>query len=99
MCNVEADQCRLTYALTTNHYLVNSIAQDGCVRCQVGTYRDSPYSNLVPGKEIASKAQEQGYEEKSYANNPVKLTRGLVGAMIEDADHMQRYRNNHQVGR
>src|SRR5712691_4637209 len=99
MSHIEADQGWLAHCRTTNHDLIHRVAQDGSIGCQVRTYRDSPYRDLIPGKQIAGETQKERDKEEPNTNYPVKFSRRLVRPMIKDADHMQCDRNDHQVGR
>ena len=47
-------------------------------------------SITFPGPYFRQKLCEQRHEEQAHTNDPVKLSRWLVCAMIEDSNHMQR---------
>src|SRR5579883_2943104 len=79
---VESYQCGLAYSGATDQNLIDGVAQNGGVGCQVGTYRDSPDSYLVPGQQVAGETQEKRAEEQPDADHPVKLSRWLIRAMI-----------------
>ena len=99
MTHIETDQGCLSNCATTHQHLVDRVAEQRSIRSQIGTDGDSPDSDLVPWEQIASEAQKQSYKEEHHSNYPVELSRWLISSMIEDADHMQRHGNYHQVSR
>src|SRR6266568_4340373 len=98
MSHVEADECCLANACATDHDFVDCIAKNGCVGGKVGTYRDSPDGDLIPRQQIAGETQKECDKELQHTNHPVNLSGRLVRSVVEDTYHMQRNRDDHQVG-
>jgi len=68
-------------------------------RGHVGADGDGPESDLVPRQQVTGEREEHGQEQEHHANDPVELTRWLVGAVIKDSHHVQEDEEHHQVRR
>src|SRR5579872_5879007 len=98
MQGIEADQRGLADAnRTAGEDGVRLGAEQRRVAGHIGADGDGPVADLVPRQEVAGEAQQEGGEKEDHANHPVELTRRLIGAMVEDADHVQRDGDDHQV--
>ena len=53
---------------------------------------------MIPRQEVAGERQQQGEGEQHYADDPVELSGGFVGAVIEDSCHVEKYGQHHQMG-
>ena len=71
----------------------------GGIASDVRTHRDSPERKLIPGKQIAGEAGPQSHQQEKNAHHPVELAGWLVGAGVEDAQHMQDGHQHHRVRR
>ena len=58
---------------------------------------DRPERELVPGQQVAGEREQQRERQQDDADHPVELTRRLVGAVVEDARHVQEDRQHHEV--
>src|SRR6185312_5257995 len=74
-------------------------AQQWGIAGHVRANGDGPVADLIPRQQIAGETEQQRRQEERHADDPVELTRWLVGAVIEDAHHVQRHRHHHQVSR
>jgi predicted nucleic acid-binding protein len=54
-------------------------------------------AELIVGQQISGEREQQGQDEQDYAHVPVELTRLFVRPSQENAEHVQPYRNHHQV--
>ena len=68
------------------------------VAAHVRADRDRPERDLVPRQQVAGEAEHDRAEEQDHADDPVELTRRLVGPVVEDPHHVQEDEEHHQVG-
>ena len=57
-------------------------------REQVGDDGGAPEAHLTPGQHVAHERGGHHGEQDEHADHPQKLARGMVGAVIEPAEHM-----------
>ena len=74
------------------------LAEDRRVPHHVRADGDGPQGELVPRQQVAGERQQQSEHQQDHADHPVELTRRLVGAVVEDARHVEEHRQHHQVG-
>ena len=74
------------------------LAEHRRVAHHVRAHGDGPQGELVPRQQVAGERQQQRERQQDDADHPVELPRRLVGAVVEDARHVQEHRQHHQVG-
>src|SRR3954451_898947 len=75
------------------------VSEDRGVAHHVRAHGHRPERQLVPRQQVAGEREQQGEEQQHDADHPVELPRRLVGAVVEDACHVQEHRQDHEVGR
>ena len=73
------------------------VAEHRGVAHHVRAHGDGPQRQLVPRQQVAGERQQQGERQQDDADHPVELAGRLVGAVVEDAGHVQEHRQHHQV--
>src|SRR5579875_4167144 len=96
---VESYQRGLSHCTTSYQDLVHRVAKQRSVGRQVGSHRDSPESDLIPGEQVAGETQEERHKEQPHADHPVELSRWSPCPKKKNTNHMQRYRDHHAVSR
>jgi len=94
---VEAQQTARADIRRTAQQQVDVLAHDLRRRGfgHAGADRHRPEGELVPGQQVAGKAQEEGGQQQDHAGRPGKLARPLVAAGDVRAQHMQHHRHDH----
>ena len=73
------------------------VAEHRRVAHHVRAHGHRPQRQLVPRQQVAGEGQQQGERQQDDADHPVELTGRLVGAVVEDARHVQEHRQHHEV--
>src|SRR5215470_15969140 len=71
------------------------VSDDRHGRDDVLANRNGPKCQLVPGKQIASVAQEQRDQEQHHPNDPVEFMRRLVPTAIKHVKHVSEHHKDH----
>ena len=64
---------------------------------ETGADGHRPVRQLVPRQEISREGEQECEHQQHHADDPVELTRLLVGARVEDAHHVQPHHQHHEV--
>ncbi len=98
MQDVPTQQGVGTDFLTTKEHESHLVAKHRRVAHHVRTHRYRPKCELIPRKEVTGEGKKKGEGQKNDADDPVEFSGWLVGAVVEDASHMEEDRQHHEVG-
>ena len=81
----------------SEQHVVDRVPEHRRVTHHVRADGDRPERQLVPRQQVAGEREQQGERQQDDADHPVELARRLVGAVVEDARHVQEDREHHEV--
>src|SRR5664279_256179 len=99
MQNIEAQQSICVYLVATQQQEVDLVAHQRDSGRKIGPNRDGPECQLVPGKQVAGVAEQEGHDQQQNADDPVELARLTVRTAIEDLEHVGEDEEDHQLRR
>ena len=91
-------QRQLSYAIPPFKEIGYIGAGDGeCVRylCSDGC---CPERDLIPWQQITCESERQDKQEETNPDNPIHVPWVFIGAVKVDPQHMDQYRNHHDIG-
>src|SRR5512136_2324835 len=81
--HVKAKQSLMAHLICSQNKEPDIFAEEGGITHDGRSHGDSPISQLIPGEEISCITQTESENEKEDSDNPIKLTRRLVGTGVE----------------
>ena len=96
--DVEAEEGVLGDDVSSQEEKADLLADERRLPGHVRPDRDAPERELVPRKEVARVREKEGDEKEDDADHPVELARGTIGPVVEDPQHVEHRRKDHQVG-
>ena len=94
----ESDQrgsSHLRAAAEKNH---DGMADDGNLSGHLRAHRGGEEGQLVPGQQIAAEAESHDQKEQQHAGDPCQLAGLAVGLEKQDAEHVGKGGEDHQIG-
>ena len=91
------ERCFADFGLTS-HDFANDGTHDGHGAGRLRAHGCRPECELIPGQEIACEPESYDDPEEHDAEHPRQLPWFLVGAVNEGLEHVEQYREHHEVG-
>src|SRR3989304_9675001 len=95
MRGIEAPERPASDLLPALEYSPEIITDQGGGASNVGSDRSGPVRLLVPGEQVAGKAEKHDQKKQDHTHHPGKLPRVLVSSHEEDSKKMDK--NHHHV--
>src|SRR5215471_3094875 len=99
MQHIKAQQRVFSHDVSAQRNESHLTAHNRHRRNNVGSYRDSPKSQLIPWQQVARVTQKQRHQKQKNSHDPIEFMWRLVPSAIKHMEHMPENNQHHQVRR